>query len=175
MPVSDSQLFDAWGQVLALSELEPGQTVTVLTSTNTHPQTLATAVLAARAKGAIVNRLDLPPMNGESALSRDSLSFFGTTPLTGNRAALAMLKESDLVLDLMVLLFSKEQNELLASGTKNSSGRRAAGGAGPPGADRGGPRPRARRLGPPACGKGDARDLRGRHRRALRPWRIPEP
>lgn len=118
MAVSDAEMIQAWTQVLILSELRPGQTVTVLTSSDTHPQTLATAINAARAMGAIVNRLDLLPTNGEKSLSRDKLSYFGTTPLTGNKAALAALKASDLVLDLMVLLFSAEQHEILASGTK---------------------------------------------------------
>ena len=66
----------------------------------------------------MVNRLDLPPVNGEKALSRDSLAYLGTTPLTGNKPAIAALKESDLVLDLMTLLFSPEQHEILATGTK---------------------------------------------------------
>lgn len=118
MAISDSEMTDAWAKVLTLSKLEPGQTVTVLTSFDTHPQTLRTAIAAARAQGAIVNRLDLLPTNGDRSLSRDKLSYFGTTPLTGNAAALAMLKASDLVLDLMVLLFSKEQHEILESGTK---------------------------------------------------------
>lgn len=118
MPVSDHQLISAWRQVLHLSQLEPGQTVTVLTSAATHPQTLACAMIAAQDLGAIVNRLDLPPVNGEKALSRDSLAYLGTTPLTGNRAAIAALKASDLVLDLMTLLFSAEQHEILAGGTK---------------------------------------------------------
>jgi hypothetical protein len=52
------------------------------------------------------------------AISRDALAYFGTTPLTGNHAAIAALKASDLVLDLMTLLFSPEQHEILASGTK---------------------------------------------------------
>jgi 2,5-dihydroxypyridine 5,6-dioxygenase len=68
--------------------------------------------------GAIVNRLDLPPVNADKALSRDALAYLGTTPLTGNRAAIAALKESDLVLDLMTLLFSPEQHDILKSGTK---------------------------------------------------------
>ena len=118
MPVSDHQLIGAWSQVLTLSRLEPGQTVTVLTSAATHPQTLACALAAAQAKGAIVNRLDLPPVNAEKSLSRDSLAYLGTTPLTGNRAAIAALKASDLVLDLMTLLFSPEQHDILGSGTK---------------------------------------------------------
>lgn len=68
--------------------------------------------------GAVVNRLDLPPVNAEKALSRDPLAYLGTTPLTGNKAAIAALKESDLVLDLMTLLFSPEQIDILKGGTK---------------------------------------------------------
>ena len=118
MAVSDYQLIEAWQKVLTLSKLEAGQTVTILTSSSTHPQTLSCATIAAQSKGAIVNRLDLPPVNAEKALSRDSLAYLGTTPLTGNRAAIAALKASDLVLDLMTLLFSPEQSEILDGGTK---------------------------------------------------------
>ncbi|ARP94942.1 2,5-dihydroxypyridine 5,6-dioxygenase [Bordetella genomosp. 13] len=118
MPVSDYELIQAWQQVLKLSRLQAGQTVTVLTSAATHPQTLGAALIAAQSMGAVVNRLDLPPVNGEKALSRDSLAYLGTTPLTGNKAAIAALKASDLVLDLMTLLFSPEQHEILAGGTK---------------------------------------------------------
>ena len=118
MAVSDHDLIEAWKTVLTLSKLEPGQTVTVLTSATTHPQTLSTALIATSMMGAIVNRLDLSPVNGEKALSRDSLAYLGTTPLTGNKAAIAALKESDLVLDLMTLLFSAEQHDILKSGTK---------------------------------------------------------
>ncbi|GAB7540098.1 M29 family metallopeptidase [Burkholderia sp. 3C] len=118
MPVSDYQLIDAWKKVLRLSRLEPGQTVTILTGASTHPQTLSAALVAVQLMGAIVNRLDLPPVNGEKSLSRDALAYLGTTPLTGNRAAIAALKASDLVLDLMTLLFSPEQLDILKSGTK---------------------------------------------------------
>ncbi|WP_028219633.1 M29 family metallopeptidase [Paraburkholderia oxyphila] len=118
MPVSDFQMVEAWTKVLKLSRLEPRQNVTILTSSATHPQTLATALIATQSMGAVVNRLDLPPVNGEKALSRDSLAYLGTTPLTGNRAAIAALKESDLVLDLMTLLFSPEQLDILKTGTK---------------------------------------------------------
>lgn len=69
MPISDYQLVEAWKTVLTLSRLEPGQTVTVLTGAATHPQTLACALIATQSMGAIVNRLDLPPVNGERALS----------------------------------------------------------------------------------------------------------
>lgn len=118
MAVSDHVMIEAWKQVLTLSRLEAGQSVTVLTGAETHPQTLRTALIACQAMGAVVNRLDLPPVNGEKALSRDPLAYLGTTPLTGNAPAMAALKASDLVLDLMTLLFSPEQLEILANGTK---------------------------------------------------------
>ncbi|MGJ7546719.1 2,5-dihydroxypyridine 5,6-dioxygenase [Variovorax sp. LT1R16] len=118
MAVSDTDLIRAWTQVLTLSKLEPGAAVTVLTSEQTHPQTLRCAITAASMLGASVSRLDLPPVNGDKALSRDPLAYLGTTPLTGNRPAIAALKASDLVLDLMTLLFSPEQHEILQGGTK---------------------------------------------------------
>ena len=118
MAVSDYQLIEAWQEVLRLSKLERGQTVTLLTSSSTHPQTLQCAQIAAQSMGAVVNRLDLLPVNADKALSRDSLAYLGTTPLTGNEAAIAALKASDLVLDLMTLLFSPEQIDILKSGTK---------------------------------------------------------
>ncbi|VVE61879.1 2,5-dihydroxypyridine 5,6-dioxygenase [Pandoraea captiosa] len=118
MAISDFQLIEAWREVLTLSKLSRGQNVTVLTSASTHPQTLRCALIAAQSMGAITNQLDLQPVNGEKAFSRDSLSYLGTTPLTGNRAAIAALKASDLVLDLMTLLFSPEQHDILKGGTK---------------------------------------------------------
>lgn len=118
MAVSDFTMYEAWSQVLGLSNLQPGQSVTILTGADTHPQTLRTAQLACQALGTVINRLDLSPVNGERSLSRDPLAYLGTTPLTGNKPAMAALKASDLVLDLMTLLFSPEQHEILASGTK---------------------------------------------------------
>lgn len=118
MAISDNEMIQAWHQVLTLSGLQADQIVTLLTSDTTHPQTLRTACIAAAALGARVNRLDLPAVNGEKSHSRDSLAYLGTTPLTGNRAAIAALKESDLVLDLMTLLFSPEQLDILKSGTR---------------------------------------------------------
>jgi 2,5-dihydroxypyridine 5,6-dioxygenase len=118
MAVSDYQLIEAWKQVLHLSKLQAGQMVTILTSSTTHPQTLRTAMVAVQTLGAQLACVDLPPVNGEKALSRDALAYLGTTPLTGNKAAIAALRASDLVLDLMTLLFSPEQHEILQSGTK---------------------------------------------------------
>jgi 2,5-dihydroxypyridine 5,6-dioxygenase len=118
MSVSDFQLINAWNEVLTLSKLERGQTVTILCAPHTHPQTLRTAMIAAQAAGAIVTKLELPPINAEKATSRDLMNYLGETPITNNPVAISALKNSDLVLDLMLLLFSPEQMEILESGTK---------------------------------------------------------
>jgi 2,5-dihydroxypyridine 5,6-dioxygenase len=118
MAISDHDMTEAWKTVLSLSRLEHGQMVTILTGPHTHPQTLATAKLAVQSMGATVNCLDLQPVNGEKAISRDLLAYVGITPLAGNAPAMAACKASHLVLDLMLLLFSPEQAEILESGTK---------------------------------------------------------
>ncbi|VTU30687.1 2,5-dihydroxypyridine 5,6-dioxygenase [Variovorax sp. RA8] len=118
MPVSDYQLVKAWDEVLKLSKVERGQKVSILCGPHTHPQTLQTATIAAQAAGAIVTKIELQPINAEKATSRDRMNYLGETPLTNNPVALAAMKNSDLVLDLMVLLFSPEQLEILESGTK---------------------------------------------------------
>ena len=111
-------MVEAWKQVLTLSRLEKGQFVTILTDPQSHPQTLGTATAAANALGATVTRLELAPVNAEKSLSRDKTAYVGATPLTGNRTALAALKASDLIIDLILLLHSPEQNDILREGGK---------------------------------------------------------
>ena len=118
MPVSDYQMVKAWDEVLKLSKVEPGQKVSILCGPHTHPPTLQTATIAAQAAGAVVTRIELQPINAEKAPSRDLMNYLGETPLTNNPVALAAMKNSDIVLDLMLLLFSPEQMEILESGTK---------------------------------------------------------
>lgn len=118
MAVSDFQMISAWDTVLKLSKVQPGQAVTLLCGPHTHPQTLRTAMVAAQSAGAIVTKIELSPINAEKATSRDLMNYLGETPLTNNPVALAAMKSSDLVLDLMLLLFSPEQMEILESGTK---------------------------------------------------------
>jgi 2,5-dihydroxypyridine 5,6-dioxygenase len=118
MAVSDAQLFAAWKTVLQLSNLRAGEFVTLLTSDDTHRQTLQAARLAATDLGAIVSVLTLPAMNAEHSISRDKTAYVGRTALAGNAPAMACLRNSNLVIDLMLLLFSPEQGEILAGGTR---------------------------------------------------------
>lgn len=118
MPVSDHDLCQAWKTVLGLSRVKPGDNVTILTDRGTNRQNLAAAVAALKSLGATTARVDLQPLNAEKSLSRDPLAYLGTTPLTGNRPAMAACLASDLVVDLIMLLFSKEQQAILEAGTK---------------------------------------------------------
>ena len=118
MPVSNHDLLEAWKQVLTLSGLGAEHAVTVLTGSHSNEQTANAAVAAARALGARVTRILLEPVNAEKSLSRDPLAYLGSTPLTGNKVAMAACLASDFVIDLMLLLFSPEQQEILAAGTR---------------------------------------------------------
>jgi 2,5-dihydroxypyridine 5,6-dioxygenase len=118
MAISDVQLLYAWRDVLSLSNLKKGEAVTILSGSDTHQQNLNAARNAVIDLGGILTVLELPPTNGDLALSRDKTAFIGRTPLDGNKAAMAALKHSDLVIDLMLLLFSPEQAEILRGGTR---------------------------------------------------------
>src|SRR5690606_39155515 len=116
--VTDYQMLQAWRQVLTLSKVKAGDAVSILTGENTHPQTLRTAHMALEEMEAVVTQVHLKPVNGEKSLSRDWVAYLGETALTNNPPAIAALKASDLVLDLMTLLFSPEQLDILEGGTK---------------------------------------------------------
>jgi len=118
MAISDVQLLHAWRDVLTLSNLKKGEAVTILSSNDTNQQNLNAARNAVIDLGGILTVIELPPTNGDLALSRDKTAFIGRTPLDGNKAAMAALKHSDLVIDLMLLLFSPEQAEILKGGTR---------------------------------------------------------
>jgi len=118
MAISDAVFFQGWKQVLQMCNLKPGEMVTILTSDDSNEQIARIASLAASDLGAVVTSLNLSPMNGEKALSPDKSGYIGKTPLEGNRPALACLKASDMVIDTIQLLFSKEQEDVLKDGTR---------------------------------------------------------
>lgn len=118
MAISDAQFLKGWRQVLGMCNLKPGEQVTILTGDDSNKQIAYIAKLAASDLGAVVTELNLAPVNGEKALSPDKSGYVGKTPLEGNSAALACLQASDLVIDTLQLLFSKEQEEVLKGGTR---------------------------------------------------------
>ena len=118
MSISDAQFLKGWRQVLEMCNLIAGEQVTILTSDDSNKQIAYIAKLAASDLGAVVTELNLAPVNSEKAISPDKSGYIGKTPLDGNEAALACLKASDLVIDTLQLLFSKEQEQVLKTGTR---------------------------------------------------------
>jgi 2,5-dihydroxypyridine 5,6-dioxygenase len=116
MPVSDDQKLAMWREVLQLCRVKPGQNVAVLTGETSLVANIDMAVRASAALGARVCRVDVPP--GDAGGAFGQRADVGITPLTGHRLVVDMLKKADMVLDLMGLLHSPEQLEILAAGVR---------------------------------------------------------
>ncbi|RWR33794.1 2,5-dihydroxypyridine 5,6-dioxygenase [Sinirhodobacter populi] len=118
MAISDADMVIAWKNVLEQCNLKAGEQVAILMSDDSNMQIVGTARIAVVLLGGILTLIHLPPINGDKALSRDKSGYVGKTPLAFNTAALAGLKAADMVIDTMQLLFSKEQEQILKTGTR---------------------------------------------------------
>lgn len=98
---------------LELCKVGPGQTMAVLSGGTVRADYAQAFMAAGQDLGAAVFHMNLPPRN--TAPSRYQV---GKTPLSGNRPAIDALKGADIVIDLMGLLFSHEQNEMTAADTR---------------------------------------------------------
>jgi 2,5-dihydroxypyridine 5,6-dioxygenase len=96
---------------LELCKLQPSETMAVLTSGDVRADYAKAFLAAASQIGANCFELKLPSKAGAEGS-------FGTTPLTDNRVAVDVLKKADLLIDLVLLLFSKEQLELQEAGVR---------------------------------------------------------
>lgn len=101
---------------LELCGVKEGEKVAVLSEMGQAEDYTAASMLAARALGAQVFNVNLLPTAGLSA--EEKTGNVGRTALAGNPTAIEALKRADLVIDLMFLLFSKEQLEIQAAGTR---------------------------------------------------------
>jgi 2,5-dihydroxypyridine 5,6-dioxygenase len=116
MPISDDHRLSVWREVLQLCRVKAGENVVVLTGEGSLAQNVDMAMRASAAMGAKVCRVDVPPSAiGGGFGSRASVE---VTPLTGHRLVVDTLKQADMVLDLMGLLHSPEQLEILAAQTR---------------------------------------------------------
>ncbi|WP_153768965.1 2,5-dihydroxypyridine 5,6-dioxygenase [Labrenzia sp. CE80] len=118
MAISDADLVIAWKQVLEMCRVKDGEQIAILTSDDSNPQIVRTCRIAIAQLGGILTMINLPPINGDKALSRDKSGYVGKTPLAFNTAALAGLMAADMIIDTMQLLFSKEQEDILKTGTR---------------------------------------------------------
>ena len=101
---------------LRLCQVHDGEAVAILSADS--PDELsghaAAFMQAAKELGALPYHVRVPAKRGKGNATWE----VGTTPLTGHAPAMAALKEAALVIDLVFMLFSKEQLEIQASGTR---------------------------------------------------------
>ena len=102
---------------LLLCGVHEGETVAVLSQGDERMEYADAFLAAARKLGANAFQVRLPDVSG-SLLGDSGAWVVGETPLGRNRPAIEALKLADIVIDLMFLLFSKEQIEIQESGTR---------------------------------------------------------
>ncbi|MEK1929858.1 MAG: leucyl aminopeptidase [Pararhizobium sp.] len=100
-------------EILKLSDVRAGETLAVLSEGTVRTDYAPCFLAAAQDLGANVFHLNLPSRAAYAGQLQ-----FGKSGLVGNRAAIESLKSADIVIDLVGLLFSHEQNEITASGTR---------------------------------------------------------
>ncbi len=103
----DMKLLDAWSRVLVLCGVGAGSGVLLLKGAIAYEANVTTARLAAAQLGARVMQVEL-----------DHYAASSGGALAGNRAAIAAMKEADLVVDMMGMDRGTEQFEILAAGTR---------------------------------------------------------
>jgi 2,5-dihydroxypyridine 5,6-dioxygenase len=102
---------------LQLCGIAEGSTVAVLSQGDQRKEYVDGFLAAAEGLGATAYQVRL--RNESSALDGDVGTWtVGATPLAGNRPAIEALKQADLVIDTIFLLFSREQLEIQESGTR---------------------------------------------------------
>ncbi|MCW2951803.1 MAG: leucyl aminopeptidase [Conexibacter sp.] len=107
---------DMCEHVLRLCAVDEHETVCVLTRADERQDYADGFMAAAGRLGASTFQVRMP---GASPLNAQATGWsVGTSPLAGNEAAIEALKRADLVVDLLFLLFSKEQLAIQAAGTR---------------------------------------------------------
>ena len=103
---------DLFGKVLQLCKVQSGETVAVLTEGGDRTEYAAAIMSAASSTGAYTLQINLPKRIPEAGKP------LRRTALTGNTATVDILKTVDLVIDMVGLLWSPEQKEIQAAGTR---------------------------------------------------------
>jgi 2,5-dihydroxypyridine 5,6-dioxygenase len=111
-----SEMIALFRQELELCGVKAGERVAVLSEMGQQTAYVSAFMTAARELGGEVFNVNLLPADGPGGVEK--LKAVGQTALAGNRSAIAALKSADMVIDLMFLLFSKEQLEIQAAGTR---------------------------------------------------------
>lgn len=101
---------------LELCKVMVGEKIVILSEAEQATDYAAAFLIAARELGAEVFDLNLPTSSSRNPGAK--VYDVGSNALSGNRSAIEALKRADLVVDLIFLLFSKEQFAIQAAGTR---------------------------------------------------------
>src|SRR5262245_6238473 len=116
-PVTFADFVDLCAKELELCAVREGEVVAVLSQGDERRDYADAFLAAARRLGATPFHVRLPEVS--STLLGDAGQWtVGATPLASNRPAIEALKQADLVIDLMFLLFSPEQIEIQEAGAR---------------------------------------------------------
>lgn len=108
---------DLCAAALEMCAVKEGETVAILSQGDQRPDYAIAFMAASQKLGATPYHVTLP--DAASGLDGDFGAWtVGATPLTSNRPVVELLKEADILIDLMFLLFSAEQLEIQAADTR---------------------------------------------------------
>ncbi len=96
-----------------LCQVKPGETVTVLSEAEQAAEYASAFMIATRGLGVDVRNVNLPRVAPGGA--QNVAGEVSQNAVAGNRPAIEILKSADLVVDLIFLLFPKEQLEIQAA------------------------------------------------------------
>ena len=119
MALSISQtnaMVNLFRQELELCKVKPGETIAVLSEAEQAVEYASAFMISARELGVDVFNVNLPARGAGG--SQNVAGDVGQNALAGNRPAIEALKSADLIVDLIFLLFSKEQLEIQAADTR---------------------------------------------------------
>jgi 2,5-dihydroxypyridine 5,6-dioxygenase len=108
----DQEMYTLFRRELELCKVHAGEVVVVLSGALERQDYAQAFMVVAQDLGATAFHLNVPRRNAAIA------GVQGRHPLVGNQAAIDTLKRADLVIDLLGLLFSREQAEIQAAGTR---------------------------------------------------------
>jgi 2,5-dihydroxypyridine 5,6-dioxygenase len=115
--LSASAFTDLCERELELCAVSEGETLVVLSQGDERADYVDAFLAAAQRLGANAMNLRLPYASSASG-GEVGVWTVGNTPLSGNTAAIEILKSADVVVETIFLLFSKELVEIQSSGTR---------------------------------------------------------
>jgi 2,5-dihydroxypyridine 5,6-dioxygenase len=113
---SQKEMVELFTRELALCKVRKGETVAVLSLGDSLRDYARAFLTATRKLGAKAVDVNLPA--GRSTSAGDRLKDFGKNPLADNPKAMAKLKAADMVVDLLVASFSKQELEIREAGPR---------------------------------------------------------